>query len=134
MRFVGWCGLLIVSCNLVGCDTRDDLSSGAAIVRDSAGIEIVETTSQRYPSEWRLETKSDWAVGEIEGDPAYLLSRVAGAMQLPDGRVVVADGGTNEVRFYGSRGEHLQTVGRSGEGPGEYQYLRALAAVGRMVL
>jgi hypothetical protein len=32
----------------------------------------------------------------------------------------VADGGTNEIRFFGPDGRHVRTVGRTGAGPGEF--------------
>lgn len=96
-------------------------------VRDSAGIRIVETSADtRLEAPWELAEQPEWVVGELEGDPAYLLSHVAGAMQLPTGEVVIANRGTNEVRFYGPDGSLERTRGGEGQGPGEFQYLRAL--------
>ncbi|MGH7480845.1 MAG: hypothetical protein ACRELV_01715, partial [Longimicrobiales bacterium] len=37
---------------------------------------------------------------------------------------MVANGGTNELRFYGPDGRHLSSVGRTGEGPGEFRDLQ----------
>lgn len=96
-------------------------------VRDSAGIRIVETTSDtRLQAPWELAEQPEWAVGELEGDPAYLLSGVTGAMQLATGEVVIANRGTNEVRFYDSDGSLQRARGGEGQGPGEFEYLRAL--------
>ena len=96
-------------------------------VRDSAGVRIVESLSDsRYVAPWVLGQEPIWSVGEVEGDPHYLLDRVAGAMQLPNGDVLVANGGTNELRFYRSDGSFIKAEGRDGQGPGEFEYLRAL--------
>lgn len=40
-----------------------------------------------------------------------------------DGNLVVADGRAGEVRVFDGRGRHLRTLGRKGEGPGEFQVL-----------
>jgi len=47
-------------------------------------------------------------------------------MELPNGEVLIANGGTNELRFYSAGGEFLRAEGREGQGPGEFEYLRAL--------
>src|SRR6056297_2052897 len=104
-----------------------DAPSSNVTVRDSSGVRIVaNAATSRFASPWQIADAHDWSVGEVEGDPDYLLSRVVGAMQLPDGRILVANGGTNEVRAYDAQGNLVQTFGRAGEGPGEFQYLRAL--------
>jgi hypothetical protein len=42
-------------------------------------------------------------------------------MRLGDGRIVVASAGTQQLRIYGADGRLLHSVGRSGEGPGEFR-------------
>jgi hypothetical protein len=45
---------------------------------------------------------------------------------LRDGTVVVADGGSQEVRFFDADGHLMATVGGAGEGPGEFTGLSGL--------
>lgn len=100
---------------------------GTVLVRDSAGTLLVETAAQsRFAAPWILDEEPSWSVGSVDGDAAYLLSRVEGAMQMPDGSILVANGGTNELRFYGPDAAFVRSEGREGEGPGEFEYLRAL--------
>ncbi|MEX2528695.1 MAG: hypothetical protein WEA09_13765 [Gemmatimonadota bacterium] len=104
-----------------------DAPSVSVTVRDSSGVRIVETTAtSRFAASWQIADVPGWSVGEVEGDPDYLLSRVVGAMQLPDGQILVANGGTHEIRAYDREGRLVGTFGREGEGPGEFQYLRAM--------
>jgi hypothetical protein len=120
---IATCCAVLVS----GCDATRAQENRFA-VRDSAGIRIVESIgTTRWPASWSLGAEPVWAVGEVEGDPAYLLSRVVGAMTLPTGEVVVGNRGTNELRFYAPDGTHVQTRGGDGQGPGEFEYLRGLA-------
>src|SRR5690606_23536502 len=60
------------------------------------------------------------------GEPGHDLHRVATAVRLGDGRVLVANTGSGEVRFFGADGTLLRTVGREGEGPGEFRALSRL--------
>ena len=99
----------------------------AVAARDSAGIRIVESAATaRSPIDWRLATEPHWVVGELQGDAPYLLSRVEGAMEVAEGEIVIANGDTNELRFFDEEGRWTRSLGGEGEGPGEFQYLRAL--------
>jgi hypothetical protein len=60
-------------------------------------------------------------IGLEEGDPAYLLDRVSGAVRLSDGRIVISNSGSVELRVYDAEGRYLQAIGRQGGGPGEFR-------------
>ncbi|MCY4399406.1 MAG: 6-bladed beta-propeller [Gemmatimonadetes bacterium] len=99
--------------------------STAGQSRDSAGIRIVENVrpadDSRLP--WGIGPEPTVSIGAVVGDEAYLLHRVSDAVVLPDGRIVVANSGTNELRVFDGAGVHLATWGREGEGPGEFMDL-----------
>lgn len=63
-------------------------------------------------------------LGAIQGPEAEQFYQIRGAIRLHDGRIVVADGGSNELRFFDSEGVHLMTAGGDGAGPGEFKNLR----------
>lgn len=60
---------------------------------------------------------------ETEGAPETSFANIAGAVSLPSGEIVVADGGNLDVRWFNASGEHIRTVGREGEGPGEFRFI-----------
>jgi hypothetical protein len=66
-------------------------------------------------------------IGEQEGDPNVLFDRVSGVRLLPDGGVVVADGGTSSIRVFDADGTHVVSMGGPGDGPGEFRWLAHLA-------
>ncbi|UCF41612.1 MAG: hypothetical protein JSW43_04590, partial [Gemmatimonadota bacterium] len=114
---------------LGGCGR--DTARQSAIVRDSAQIQIVEYAlgaATDLPA-WGLAPEPLLQIGVLEGDPEYQLHRVTGAARLPDGGVVVANGGTHELRFYDAAGRFSHAVGRKGGGPGEFANLSALWTV-----
>src|SRR5690606_30061138 len=102
-----------------------DARGGAprAMVRDSAGILIVENSAGAWGegAEWRIAAEPVLEIGMAEGPPAYLLDQVRGARRLANGELVIANGGSGELRFYAADGTHLRSSGRRGDGPGEFQ-------------
>lgn len=102
-----------------------DADRGDVVLRDSTGIQIVETRRGQWPAgrEWRVPAPPRLEIGVIEGDPAYQLFRVTGATRLRDGRIVVANGGTSQLRVYDAEGRFVGEAGGAGEGPGEFRAL-----------
>jgi hypothetical protein len=108
-------GLTLASCS----DATD--RADRFVVRDSVGIAIAENGPGALESAPMLELRPDLDIGLVEGDSAYQLFRVSGARQLPDGGVAVMNTGTRELRLFAPDGTHRRTVGRDGEGPGEFR-------------
>jgi hypothetical protein len=96
------------------------------VVRDSAGITIVENSDQSWAEGegWRLSEQPLVTIGVLEGPEEYQLFEAYSAVRLGDGRIVIANGGSREMRFYDEDGTFINSVGREGEGPGEFKMLR----------
>jgi hypothetical protein len=103
-----------------GCGTGslDDL----AVVRDSAGITIVENApdaAERVPR-WTIGPEPSLSIGVAEGDAGYEFHFVLDGRLLSDSRIAVLDWGSRQVRLFGSDGRLVAVQGRDGGGPGEY--------------
>jgi hypothetical protein len=111
--------LLLVS--LAAC-TGEERAPGP-VLRDSAGIQIVENTSSGWGAGegWRLSEEPLLSIGVAEGGEEYELYDVVSALRVGGGEIAVACRGTNEIRFFDSDGTYLRTVGREGGGPGEFR-------------
>lgn len=79
---------------------------------------------------WSLAPQPEVEIGVVEGEEPYLLHDVAGAVELEDGRIVVLNAGSHEVRIYDGEGRHLRSLGREGDGPGEFRGPARLRHVG----
>ena len=113
--------LLLLALCAAGC--RDVPSENRPVlVRDSAGVTIVANypaaPDSRLP--WSFGEQPSLSIGTVEGDGADQLFRVVDATRLADGRIVVANAGTNELRVFHPDGSHAATAGGRGEGPGEF--------------
>jgi hypothetical protein len=102
---------------LAGCERPRGQAAAAA--RDSAGVQIVQARMDGGGAEWRL---SDTPVVEVapEANGTASLYQVVSAVRMGDGRIVVASAGNGELHVYGADGRHQRTIGKTGEGPGEF--------------
>ena len=94
-------------------------------IRDSADIRIVENARPPDDSrlDWRIGPQPAVSIGLLEGEDPYMLFAVTDATILSDGRIVVVNRGTRELRVFDARGTYLETWGGEGEGPGEFRDL-----------
>ncbi len=90
-------------------------------VRDSAGIRVISYGSRDTPKgRWTLDPNPTLEIGRgaEEGPQAFV--EMAGIVRLSDGRIAVANQTPSEIRIFDSHGRHLHSLGRRGEGPGEF--------------
>ncbi|MEQ8330400.1 MAG: 6-bladed beta-propeller [Longimicrobiales bacterium] len=111
---------------LAGC--TGEAAGPRVALSDSAGVRIVVSQRPRLAgvASWTVSEAPVLAIGAEEGDPAQILFGVRGTVRLSDGRIVVANQGTNELRYFDGTGTHLLSSGRTGSGPGEFQFLDAI--------
>lgn len=115
---------------VAACGEGQAGSASDVVRRDSAGVEIVRSDAPAWSGaeRWRVETDDPMLdVGSASAPADQELYQVTGLARLSDGRWVVANGGTNELRFYSPDGELVARAGSQGEGPGEFRRLSGLA-------
>jgi hypothetical protein len=115
----------------VGCGGSSAARSGAATTRDSAGITIVENVAPAWSAEeaWTVSAEPTLAMGVSEGDADHEFFQITGLTRLSDGTIVVANSGTQQLRYYAADGSLRASAGRKGGGPGEFQALMMLIGV-----
>jgi len=108
-------------------DWPDQLAHG---VRDSAGITIVESRQPAPDSrlDWEVGTAPQAAIGAALGETNYQLYEVGDAARLADGRIIVANGGSDQLLVFDAAGNYSAAWAGQGDGPGEF---RSLATVRR---
>jgi hypothetical protein len=69
---------------------------------------------------WQLADSPAIDIGIAEGNETDELAGASGSVRLPDGRIVIGNSGTSELRIFDGNGIFLRSIGRKGEGPGEF--------------
>ena len=118
----------MVIATVVGCASTERTST--VLVRDSAGIQIVENQSPTWTveAEWRLAASPAVDVGS-DRDASPELFRVEDVIGLGDGFAAI-NAASSEVLLFDAGGRLLRRIGGRGAGPGEFTRLRSLYRCG----
>jgi hypothetical protein len=89
---------------------------------DRNEVRIVETSgvTARRRISWTIDARPNLQLGEIDGAGPYVFHRISDIAQSANGRILVVDAGSAELRFFDRAGKFLTKVGGSGRGPGEF--------------
>jgi hypothetical protein len=71
----------------------------------------------------KIVFKEELSIGEIEGDENYMFGSWIYFNTDEEGNFYVADHDNKRIQKFNSQGEYLLTIGRKGQGPGEFEYL-----------
>lgn len=94
--------------------------------------EVDGVTLVRNPKEGIWDSKDNGEVtiikehqiGQLDGPEEFLFVYIVDATVNSKGDIYVADRRLNEIRKFNKDGEYLLTIGRQGQGPGEFQSIR----------
>ena len=97
-----------------------DLPDVETVTIDTTGAVIVTSDPLSSDATCTISEEPTLVIGDNEYDDNQWFSTIRGTGQLSDGSIVAVDRRAAEVRIFDSTGRHLRSMGRSGEGPGEF--------------
>ena len=92
--------VLVLAMLLSACRTPDNASPASTI--------------------WQLDPQPTLTLTSDQLPEGHELNGIYAALELPDGSLLIANSGAHELLLVDSVGQYLRTVGRRGQGPGEY--------------
>ena len=115
---------------VTGCAEPPESAAHDPVTRDSAGVTITENVAPAWTdgSGWRLGEAPLLDIGQLDGPDETQFFQVSSGARLSDGSFVLGSFGSHDLRRFSAEGEHLWTVGREGEGPGEFLGLMQVVA------
>jgi hypothetical protein len=114
---------------LSGCGPGESPSTSVA---DSADVMVVSSIAPQWQGEraWRMSERPELEIGGESVPEEYQFFQLASVLRLEDGRIIVGNRGTHELRYYDAGGRFLRAVGREGGGPGEFGRLWSIRRFG----
>jgi hypothetical protein len=127
--------VVAVALTFEGCSDRNRPGSGPSITK-RGDTTVLTVASPRHPQRGELVT--DWTVGGSAASEDAAFSFISEITVGTDGAVYVTEFGGNAppVRRYDRSGKYIGTIGRRGQGPGEYFFATGLKELrdGRLAL
>ena len=105
----------------LGCtaDAGADATAGHVVEREIRGdTTVVRTVSGSLWGD-SMQLVPEVAIGRLDGAAPYIFGQISGLAVDGKGNTLVLDRQAAELRVYSREGEHRNTLGGHGEGPGE---------------
>jgi len=83
------------------------------------GIKVIKNPAEPLYGEIKLELEEDLSIGNEE-DENYLFYRARDIQVDTEGNIYVLDSGNHRLQVFDKSGKYLRTIGKRGQGPGEF--------------
>ena len=90
-------------------------------IEEKDGVKIIKNPEKPLYGEIDLELEVDLTIGGEDVDENYMFRRVSDIEVDVGGNIYVLDSRECRIQIYDKDGKYLKTIGRKGEGPGEFQ-------------
>ncbi len=94
---------------------------GQRTIEEPDGVTVVKNPLEPLNPEMQIIFEEDLTIGVEEGDENYMFGSQVFVNTDNEGNIYVTDWDRTTVRKYDSNGNFLQSIGRLGQGPGEFQ-------------
>ncbi len=89
-------------------------------IETKEGIKIIRNPAEPLYGELHFELEEDLSIGNEE-DENYFFYRVWHMAVDKKGDIYVVDNGNTRIQVFDKEGQYLRTIGRRGQGPGEFR-------------
>ncbi len=86
-----------------------------------AGVAHVKNPAEGMRTAKTLELEELWRIGGDTDNEDEFFGIISGVLVDEAGKVYLLDSQLNEIKIYSEQGEFLRSIGREGEGPGEFR-------------
>lgn len=116
-----------------GCKAR---TAWKGSIETVDGVQIVSNPKTPMSPQGALELQEELTIGKAEGAEEYMFIRLRGLAVDDQGEIFSLDQRKPRIDVFSSDGRHLRSVGRRGQGPGEFQtpFFIALSPAGELMV
>ncbi|NIM58321.1 MAG: 6-bladed beta-propeller [Candidatus Aminicenantes bacterium] len=100
--------------------TKEDEREWKGKVENEGEVRIVKNPAEPFYGEIYLDLEEELSIGN-ENDENYMFNGVTDVAADSQGNIYVLDRGNFRVQKFDHNGQYLQTIGKKGQGPGEFE-------------
>jgi len=103
---------------LAACRTQKTKWKGT--IEEENGVTIIKNPKEPVYGEDVLSLEEELTIGEAEGSEEYMFSQIRSMVVDDAGRIYVLDWKEIHVKVFDHNGTYIRTIGKKGQGPGEF--------------
>lgn len=89
-------------------------------IEEEEGVKVIKNPNEPLFGEITFDLEEDLSIGNEE-DENYTFYRIGSPVIDSEGNILVLDRANFRIQKYDREGKYLQTIGRQGQGPGEFE-------------
>ena len=99
---------------------QDENPQWKGTIEEEEGVKVIKNPAEPLYGELTLKLEEDLTIGS-DKDENYLFYKTWHLAVDKEGNIYVLDGGNDRIQVFDKEGQYLRTIGRKGQGPGEFR-------------
>ncbi len=116
---------VIIALSIFAFSSAHEESQWKGKIEYEDGVKVIINPNEPLYGEIEFDLEEDLSIGNEE-DENYVFYRATGISVDSEGNILILDSGNFRLQKYNKNGNYLQTIGRQGQGPGEFESPRSL--------
>jgi len=112
--------ILFLSVFIIAISLSQQKAEWKGKIEEEKGIKVIKNPREPLYGEIKFELEEDLSIGKEDDDNYMFYGRVNLAVDNQD-NIYALDGKNFRIQKYDKNGQYLQTIGRKGQGPGEFE-------------
>ena len=128
-----WLAVPLIMTMAWGCKGK---SAWRGSVETVDGVQVIRNPKSPMYPQGALQLQEELTIGTAEGAEEYMFVRLRGLAVDDQGEIFALDQRKPRIDVFSDDGRHLRSIGRQGQGPGEFQspFFIALAPPGGLLV
>jgi len=118
--------IFLIFCSIILSKEQRQKTEWKGKIEVEEGVKVIKNPGEPLYGEITFELEEDLSIGK-EDDENYMFYRVRDIALDSNDNIYIMDSGNSRIQKFDSKGQFLQTIGRKGQGPGEFERPRRLS-------